>query len=53
MFCFKVKKLELSCSEVAKISISSLFLSFFLSLSFSFLSFFFNASVFWDAVYMK
>lgn len=28
MFCFKVKKLKLPCSEVAKISVSSLFLSF-------------------------
>lgn len=40
MLCFKVKKLELSCSEVAKISISSLFLSFFNLYPFLFFLFF-------------
>ena len=53
MLCFKVKKLELSCSEVAKISVSSLFLSFLNLNPFLFFLFFFNASVFWDVVYMK
>ena len=40
MFCFKVKKLELSCCEVAKISISSPFLSLFNLYPFLFFLFF-------------
>lgn len=52
MLCFKVKKLELSCSEVAKISISSLFLSFFNLYPFLFFSFFFKMPQFFGMLFI-